>query len=87
MSLINEALKKAQRLRSEDAPDASSPAHTGGNLPLRRGKSDGPVSVNSTKLAGVDDHVVIACDHASLYYPANGKKPAAWEAIRRRLAQ
>ena len=49
------------------------------------GKSDGPVNVKSTKLQGVVDYVVLPCDHAALYYPVNGKYPAAWELIQDRL--
>jgi pimeloyl-ACP methyl ester carboxylesterase len=51
------------------------------------GKGDGPVTVSSCKLAGVDDFVVVAADHAGLYYPTHGKAPAAWETIRERLRQ
>jgi hypothetical protein len=53
----------------------------------KTGKSDGPVSVSSTTLAGVDDFVVLPADHAALYYPVDGNKPAAWEVIRDRLKQ
>ena len=49
------------------------------------GKSDGPVSVKSTRLAGVDDYVVLPCTHAALYYPSDGQSPAAWEIVRDRL--
>jgi pimeloyl-ACP methyl ester carboxylesterase len=51
----------------------------------KTGKSDGPVSVSSTRLQGVDDQVVLPADHAALYYPVDGNKPAAWEIIRDRL--
>ena len=50
------------------------------------GKSDGPVNVSSTKLDGVDDYIILPCDHAALYCPCNGKHPAAWDIIRDRLA-
>ena len=49
------------------------------------GKSDGPVNVSSTKLQGVDDYIVLPCDHASLYYPIDKHPPAAWGIIRDRL--
>jgi hypothetical protein len=53
----------------------------------QRGDSDGPVSVKSCRLTGVDDFVVVAADHVSLYYPINGNPPAAWDTIRDRLNQ
>ena len=46
--------------------------------------SDGPVLVESTKLAGVSDWVVVRADHASLCW---GETPAAWDVIRDRLAR
>lgn len=52
----------------------------------QRGESDGPVSVASCRLAGVDDFVIVPADHVSLYYPiVDGKPPAAWDTIRDRL--
>jgi hypothetical protein len=45
------------------------------------------VSVKNCKLRGVDDFVVVAADHVSLYYPTNGQPPAAWDTIRDRLKQ
>jgi len=51
------------------------------------GKSDGPVSVKSTTLPGVDDYVVLPCDHASLYLSIGGKPPVTWSIIRDRLKQ
>ena len=51
----------------------------------QRGGSDGPVEVESCRLAGVDDFVVVACDHVGLYYPKHGQPPAAWDTIRDRL--
>jgi pimeloyl-ACP methyl ester carboxylesterase len=50
------------------------------------GSSDGPVSVKSTRLEGVDDFVELQADHAALYYPVDGQQPAAWPIIRDRLA-
>ncbi len=43
---------------------------------------DGPVTLESAKLAGVDDFVVLSSDHTGL---ACGHPPAAWETIRARL--
>ncbi len=45
---------------------------------------DGPVSIDSTRLAGVDDFVVLPGDHSTLY---QGDPPVAWETIRDRLAR
>jgi pimeloyl-ACP methyl ester carboxylesterase len=50
-------------------------------------KSDGPVSVSSTRLAGVADYVVVHADHNALYLAENGNPPAAWEVIRDRLTR
>jgi len=49
------------------------------------GESDGPVSVSSTRLAGVGDYVVLRADHNALYLSENGHPPAAWSVIRERL--
>src|SRR6185503_92951 len=40
----------------------------------RNGKSDGPVAIKSTQLAGVDDFVLLPCDHNALYYPDKDRK-------------
>jgi hypothetical protein len=50
------------------------------------GAGDGPVSLNSAALAGVDDFVVVHADHNSLYESVDGRIPAAWPVIRDRLA-
>jgi pimeloyl-ACP methyl ester carboxylesterase len=49
--------------------------------------SDGPVSLNSTKLEGVDDRVVLNADHNTLFQPTQDGAPMAWETIRERLAR
>ena len=51
------------------------------------GDSDGPVKVESAKLAGVSDVVIVPADHASLCMAAGKEGPVAWPAIRERLAQ
>lgn len=43
---------------------------------------DGPVTLESCKLAGVDDFVVVRADHTSL---ACGHPPAAWPVVKARL--
>lgn len=56
-------------------------------LKAHNSRSDGPVSLESTKLAGVDDRVVLHADHNTLFQPTGEQPPAAWEIIRDRLAQ
>jgi len=51
----------------------------------RTGQSDGPVSVQSARLAGVDDFVIVAADHVGLYKSVQGRPPAAWPIIQDRL--
>lgn len=51
-------------------------------------RSDGPVTVKSTKLDGVDDHVVVHADHTTIYIPAHvNHDPPAWAIASERLAQ
>lgn len=50
-----------------------------------RSSSDGPVSIQSTRLAGVEDVVTVRADHNGLYLPQNGQPPAAWDTVRDRL--
>lgn len=47
--------------------------------------TDGPVTLASTKLAGVSDYVVLPADHVSLYMPMDGNPPVAWPVVRDRL--
>lgn len=51
----------------------------------RTGQSDGPVSVQSARLAGVDDFVIVPADHVGLYKSVQGRPPAAWPIIQDRL--
>lgn len=53
---------------------------------LRAGKSDGdgPVKLESARLPGAADFVVVHADHVSLCY---GSSPAAWGAIRERVGR
>lgn len=46
--------------------------------------TDGVVPLDSAKLAGVDDFVVVPADHVAL---ACGHPPAAWDAVKARLAK
>ena len=56
-------------------------------LRAKRSRGDGPVKLDSARLDGVDDFVVVHADHASLYLPNGNLPPAAWEAIRDRLSR
>lgn len=50
--------------------------------------SDGPVPVESTKLEGVEDFVVLPADHATLYLPpSENEPPVAWAVIKDRLSK
>lgn len=49
--------------------------------------SDGPVSIKSTTLDGVDDRVVLHADHNALFQPIDGDVPLAWNVIKDRLAK
>lgn len=60
---------------------------TADHLYVETGDSDGPVSLASAKLAGVNDFVVVPADHVSLYLPVNGNPPAAWPVIQNRIGQ
>jgi hypothetical protein len=51
------------------------------------GDADGPVSLGSTRLAGVKDFVVVPADHVALYQSIDGHPPAAWPIIQDRLTR
>ncbi|HEX4794368.1 MAG TPA: hypothetical protein VH370_11280 [Humisphaera sp.] len=51
------------------------------------GESDGPVTVASAKLAGVNDVVLLPADHIALFLPIDGHPPVAWEAIKARVGK
>lgn len=57
------------------------------NLSAAIGTSDGPVSVESAKLDGVSDFVILPADHLALYYSIDGKPPAAYDTIKDRLGK
>lgn len=54
-------------------------------LATAKSRGDGPVSLDSAKLDGVDDFVVLHGDHHSLYQTINGNDPVGWETIRDRM--
>ena len=56
---------------------------------LRDGATDGdgPVSIASARLPGVDDVVFVQADHATLYFGTAKTPPAAWDTVSDRLAR
>jgi hypothetical protein len=52
-----------------------------------RSTSDGPVSIDSTKLDGVTDVVTVDADHNAMYQSDGDHAPAAWAVIRDRLGK
>jgi hypothetical protein len=50
-------------------------------------ESDGVVSLDSAKLDGVSDMVVLHADHNALAMETQGRPPAAWPTIKERLAE
>jgi pimeloyl-ACP methyl ester carboxylesterase len=56
-----------------------------GELRMKIGKSDGPVSLASAGLAGVSDVVVLHADHVALFESVDGREPAAWLVVMNRL--
>jgi len=56
-------------------------------LAARTGDDDGPVTLESCQLAGVNDVVILPADHSALYQSIHGREPQAWEAIRERLGR
>lgn len=50
-----------------------------------RSDNDGPVTLKSARLEGVDDQVILQADHNALYQSVGGRPPAAWAIIRDRL--
>lgn len=51
----------------------------------RTSSNDGLVTLASTRLPGVDDYVIVPADHTTLACSRNGRPPAAWTAIEKRL--
>jgi pimeloyl-ACP methyl ester carboxylesterase len=48
-------------------------------------KSDGPVSIRSAALAGVEDFVLLPADHSTLLASSRSRPPIIWDIIRDRL--
>jgi pimeloyl-ACP methyl ester carboxylesterase len=60
----------------------------GEDLQESTARSDGPVTVKSTRLDGVNDHVVVHGDHTTIYIPADDKtEPPAWAIVNDRLSK
>ena len=60
-------------------------AYEAQQLADRTGRSDGPVSLRSTRLAGVKDMVVVPADHCGLFIGNDASPPAALPIILDRL--
>jgi pimeloyl-ACP methyl ester carboxylesterase len=56
---------------------------------LRAGKdkSDGPVTIRSARLDGVEDFVLLPADHSTLMSATRSQPPIAWETVHSRLTQ
>jgi len=54
-------------------------------LSAQTSDDDGPVSLESCRLAGVNDVVILPADHSALYQSTHGREPAVWEVIKQRL--
>lgn len=59
--------------------------HCGDHFRQKTGTTDGPVKIDSARLAGVSDVVIVPGDHATLVCSAHGNPPNAWPIIRDRL--
>jgi hypothetical protein len=51
----------------------------------QRAENDGPIALQSARLAGVSDFVTLPADHLALYQTVDGQPPAAWPIIKDRL--
>jgi pimeloyl-ACP methyl ester carboxylesterase len=56
-------------------------------LDRHHSNNDGPVSLRSARLEGVDDFVVLHADHSEMLNWHHGSPPAAWQIIRDRLGE
>lgn len=52
------------------------------------GRSDGPVTMKSSRLNGVDDHAIVPADHTTIYIPTSAQpQPPAWGIVDDRLSK
>jgi triacylglycerol esterase/lipase EstA (alpha/beta hydrolase family) len=56
-------------------------------LDRHKSDNDGPVSLRSARLDGVDDFVILHADHSEMLNWHHGSPPASWETIRDRLSR
>jgi hypothetical protein len=56
-----------------------------GKVEGQTGGSDGLVWLDSVRLEGVDDFVLVPADHTTIACSANGCEPVAWPTIAARL--
>jgi hypothetical protein len=62
--------------------------HWGTDLRDANSSSDGPVSVASCRLDGVEDFVLVHADHATIYMPTDAQpEPPAWAVVNERLTK
>ena len=60
----------------------------GEDLKESTARSDGPVTVKSTRLDGVEDHVIVHGDHTTIYIPEKpSAEPPAWAIVHDRLSK
>jgi pimeloyl-ACP methyl ester carboxylesterase len=60
----------------------------GNDLHDSTASSDGPVTIKSTRLEGVDDHVIVHADHTTIYIPVHAKdEPPSWAIVDDRLTK
>lgn len=58
----------------------------GSDLRDSTARSDGPVTVKSTRLDGVEDHIIVHADHTTIYIPVSARgEPPAWAIVDERL--
>jgi pimeloyl-ACP methyl ester carboxylesterase len=58
-----------------------------GKLDRQEGEGDGVVDVESARLEGVKDIVILHADHAALAMSVKGRPPEAWDIVKQRLGE
>ena len=79
-------MDEIRALRRKDMSKQDKFRLQGEDLRESTARSDGPVTVKSARLDGVEDFVVVHGDHTTTYIPAGGASEApAWEIVHDRL--